>query len=65
MKKNFKYRKELADELGISTKTLKRRMDALGIKWGKSQLPHDLWQNLLLRLQSAEPLAKGGGPKLE
>jgi hypothetical protein len=65
MKKNFKYRKELADELGISTKTLKRRMDALGIKWGKSQLPYDLWQNLLLRLQSAEPLPKRSNPKLE
>lgn len=54
MQKPFKYRKELAQELGISTKTLKRRMDVLGIVWDKSALPFDLWQPLLLRLQSSE-----------
>jgi len=52
MQKPFKYRKELANELGISTKTLKRRMDAMGIVWGKSAMPFDLWQALMHRLQS-------------
>lgn len=56
MQKPFKYRKELANELGISTKTLKRRMDALGIVWDKSALPFHLWQPLLHRLQSDEPV---------
>ena len=55
MQKPFKYRKELANELGISTKTLKRRMDALGIVWDKSALPFDLWQVLLHRLQTDKP----------
>jgi len=56
MQKSFKYRKEIANELGISTKTLKRRMDALGIVWGKSALPFHVWQPLLHRLQSDEPV---------
>jgi len=55
MQKPFKYRKELANELGISTKTLKRRMDELGIVCGKSALPFDLWQRVLHQLQTDEP----------
>ena len=55
MQKPFKYRKELANELGIFTKTLKRRMDAMGIVWGKSAMPFDLWQALMHRLQSDGP----------
>lgn len=55
MQKPFKYRKELANELGISTKTLKRRMDAMGIVCGKSALPFDLWQRVLHQLQTDEP----------
>jgi len=55
MQKPFKYRKELANEIDISTKTLKRRMDAMGIVWGKSAMPFDLWQALMHRLQSDGP----------
>jgi len=30
-------------------------MDALGIVWGKSAMPFDLWQALMHRLQSDGP----------